>query len=75
MSLTRDMQRLGRVLRGGDDRKPGGLRKIADEYVPRPCLNPEHDPPSMIVLEPGTYEYTCPGCGETVTFSVPSVTC
>ena len=49
------------------------LKKIAD--MPKPCLHPEHNPPTMIVLEPGTYEYTCPGCGEKTTFVVPQVTC
>lgn len=44
------------------------LRKIGD--FPRPCLHPEHNPPSMIVLEPGIYEHTCPGCGHRTTFTV-----
>lgn len=56
----------------GNGGNPGGLRKIAD--APRPCLSPEHNPPSMIVLEPGVYEYTCPSCGKTVTFTVAGVT-
>lgn len=29
-----------------------------------PCLSPEHNPPSMIVLEHGRWEYTCPACGK-----------
>ena len=33
-------------------RKPGGLRKIAD--VKPPCLSHEHNPPSHLVLSPGT---------------------
>jgi hypothetical protein len=37
------------------------LRKISDEKPP--CRHPEHNPPTRIVLEPGTYEHTCPGCG------------
>lgn len=44
------------------------LRKIAD--LPQPCRNPDHDPPTMIVLEPGVYEHTCPGCGNKVVFTV-----
>ena len=52
--------------------KQKGLRKIAD--VPEPCLSPEHDPPSHIVLEPGVYEYTCPACGETKSFVIPRIT-
>jgi len=65
----RGMQSSGHAVDGGK----GGLRKIADE--PKPCLHPEHNPPSHIVLSPGTYEYTCPGCGERQTFRVPLVTC
>ena len=49
--------------------KMGGLRKIAD--APQPCFHPEHNPPTHIVLEPGLYEYTCPNCGRTSTFTVP----
>jgi hypothetical protein len=48
------------------------VRKIAD--APGPCLNPEHNPPSLIVLEPGTYEHICPSCGYRVIFTVPSIT-
>jgi len=48
-----------------------GLKKIAD--VPKPCLHPCHNPPSHIVLEPGVYEYTCPGCGKKITFEVPRI--
>jgi hypothetical protein len=52
------------------------LRKIDDPehdkwIKQQPCLHPEHNPPTMIVLEPGTYEHTCPGCGRTITFVVP----
>lgn len=50
------------------------LEKIADAPPP-PCLNPGHNPPNMIVLPPGTYRHTCPGCGRSVTFSVPRVIC
>lgn len=48
-----------------------GLRKVAD--IPRTCTSPAHDPPTMIVLQPGVYEYTCPACGETFTFTVARV--
>lgn len=44
------------------------LRKIADEKPP--CRHPEHNPPSHIVLSPGTYEHTCPSCGNKLTFHV-----
>ncbi len=49
-----------------------GLRKIED--AKQPCLSPEHNPPMNIYLEPGTYEYVCPSCGERVVFVVPMVT-
>lgn len=49
-----------------------GLRKVAD--IPRACTSPAHDPPTMIVLQPGVYEYTCPVCGETSTFTIARVT-
>lgn len=49
-----------------------GLRKVAD--IPRVCTSSAHDPPTMIVLPPGVYEYTCPACGETCTFTVARVT-
>ena len=57
----------------GRPHKPGGLRKIADAKPP--CLSPEHNPPSHISLPPGTYEHTCPACGETTTFEVPMIIC
>ena len=50
----------------------GGLRKIADAES-APCMSPEHNPPMHIVLEPGTYEYVCPACGQKTTFVVPCV--
>lgn len=46
------------------------LRKIA-EPPPPPCTHPEHKPPTMIVLSPGTYEHECPSCGNKITFVVP----
>jgi hypothetical protein len=57
------------------------LRKIRDFGPPwrdverLPCRHPEHEFPSMIVLEPGVWEHECPGCGERVTVTVPLVTC
>ena len=46
-------------------KRKGGLRKIAPI--------PKHDPPMNIVLQPGTYEYTCPGCGEIQIFTVHGI--
>jgi len=34
------------------------------------CVHPEHDPPNMIVLKPGTYTYKCPACGAVTVFRV-----
>lgn len=28
------------------------------------CKHPEHYPPSMVVLEPGSHDWECPGCGD-----------
>ena len=38
------------------------LRKICDlpDAYRNPCRDPEHNPPNMIVLEPGVYEHTVP---------------
>ena len=52
----------------------GGLRKIADA-PPEPCRHPEHNFLGMIVLEPGTYEHTCPGCGAKQRVTIPRVSC
>lgn len=42
----------------------------------QPCTHPEHNPPGMIVLTPGTYTYQCPACGQITTFTVgPRPTC
>jgi len=49
-----------------------GLRKIRD--IEEPCLSPEHNPPTMICLDPGGYEYVCPSCGHTTVFTVPLIT-
>ena len=43
--------------------------KIADPPAP-PCRHPDHNPPSMRVFAPGTYQHTCPRCGATSTFVV-----
>lgn len=56
-------------------KRKGGLRKISD--LPGACTSPEHNPPNMIVLEPGVYEYTCPQCGKITRFIVrkPTMKC
>lgn len=56
--------------------KIGGFRWIGDALedsssrgwslpITKKCYDPEHRPPGHVVLPPGIYEYTCPGCGET----------
>lgn len=41
------------------------------EAPPKPCLSPDHNPPTHIVLEPGTHEHTCPLCGKPQIVIVP----
>jgi len=48
-------------------------KKIADASIP--CFHPGHNPPMHMVLEPGTYEHTCPSFGKKKVFKVPIVTC
>ena len=45
--------------------------KIAD--APKFCRDPNHEPPSHMVYDPGVYRHTCPSCGATVTFTVAGV--
>lgn len=52
-----------------NEKTSGGLCKIAGA-PPEPCMSPEHNPPMHIVLEAGTYEYTCPVCGHKQVFTV-----
>ena len=39
------------------------------------CTHPEHWPPTNIVLSPGLYKYTCPGCGHVTVVRVPAIMC
>lgn len=50
-----------------------GFRKI-DDPEDKVCRDPAHNPPSHIVLQPGTYEYTCPSCGNVQVIKVPKIT-
>ena len=61
---------LGPAWSGNNQLSPtvSGLRKIKSNDIP--CSHSEHYPPTMIVLENGEYEYTCPACGRTTTFTV-----
>lgn len=47
------------------------MKKVADWPKPKRCRHPEHKPPTMVVLEPGFYEHTCPACGEVTPVTVP----
>ena len=38
------------------------MKKIASTFSPHPCRHPMHDPPGHIVLSPGVWEHSCPGC-------------
>jgi hypothetical protein len=46
------------------------IKKIETWPKPKICRNPEHNPPSHMVLEPGLYSHTCPGCGKVQVFTV-----
>ena len=52
------------------------LKKIKDKkWEEKICQHPEYNPPMHIVLEPGTYEHTCPACGNKIVFEVPFISC
>jgi hypothetical protein len=46
------------------------LKKVSDLAENWRCDHPEHMPPTMIALSPGTYEHTCPKCKLVITFIV-----
>lgn len=41
------------------------------EQAPR-CRDAEHDPPKLIALPPGLYEYVCPNCKRSIPLRVIS---
>lgn len=49
-------------------------RKIADLKCKVPCADPDHDPPSMMVLPDGLWEHECPTCGHRQVFRVSKPT-
>lgn len=44
--------------------------KIADCPIVRVCRHPDHNPPTMRLFKPGTYQHTCAGCGKKIVFHV-----
>ena len=45
-------------------------RKIAD--IVRPCLSPDHNPPTHMYYPDGVYEHVCSQCGARIVFTVRS---
>lgn len=43
--------------------------------LPKPCMSREHNPPTMIVLKPGTHIWICPLCGQEQMVYVPRILC
>lgn len=41
------------------------------DRIRKMCQHPSHDPPNMIVLEPGVYEHECPACHEKQAVVIP----
>lgn len=51
-------------------------RKIGEVENPKAvCRDPEHNPPTHMVYEPGVWEHECPRCGRKIRFVVPVVDC
>ena len=59
------------IKKTSEEGRPWSIKKFAEER--RTCRHPEHDPPSLISLSPGTYEHTCPRCREKCSFRVAGV--
>lgn len=53
-------------------KKIADLPKYTSEWhgIKERCRDREHNPPSMVVYEPGVYEHTCSSCGNKQTFVV-----
>jgi len=37
------------------------------------CNSPEHEPPTLIHLEPGEHTWKCPMCGEEIVINIPLI--
>lgn len=46
--------------------------KDIDGWDAKICRDPDHNPPTMMVYQPGVYEHECPSCHRTFTFVVRS---
>lgn len=46
------------------------IKDVDPKYLDKVCYDPGHNVPSMQVFEPGTYEHTCPSCGNKIVFTV-----
>lgn len=46
------------------------LRRLSSRECEKMCMSSEHNVPMFISLKPGTYEHTCPNCGQRTVFSV-----
>lgn len=44
--------------------------KELDSWDTTICRNPNHNPPGMMVYQPGLWEHTCPSCKRSFTFIV-----
>jgi len=45
-------------------------RKLPDSVKIEFCRDPDHNPSSFMVYEPGHYEHTCPKCGKIQKFII-----
>ncbi len=45
-----------------------------DPTFVKPCLNPSHEPPNMLYIEPGKqYRHVCQGCGKVTILRPPNI--
>lgn len=57
-----------------DSKEKSNTIKIA-EPEGRGCNSPSHNPPRHRVYSSGTWQHTCPSCGNVTIFVVPDVWC
>lgn len=46
------------------------LKKLRDLAPTTTCEHAEHNPPSLLGIGTGTFEYTCPGCRQITVFTI-----